>query len=605
MKKILLLTAILFLSFSGMQKLNAQCQAGFTVSDTSGTYYFTDTSLVTADTIASWAWNFGDGNVSTLQNPTHVYAACGWYVVSLDITTLLGCTNTFTDTVLVSGTISGSYTYTVNTANGNTQFSALPAAGNYNYAWDFGDASTGTGNNPSHTYTSGGMYTACVIFSDTTGACAADTVCNAVTVNIVCNASYTYTSAGPVFTFTDASTGGTGTITNWLWNFGDFATSNLQNPVHGYLNCGTYIVSLSIVTSNGCVNTFSDTVIVGGQITGSYTYNVDTTNGDVQFNALPNNSNMSFAWDFGDGNTGTNANPTNTYLPGTYNACVIITDNTGACMADTVCDSVVVYIAPPSCNSTFAANDLGGGQFIFTPQPFNFGWQYDWDFGDGNIANGFVGNNTYVTYGTYTVCLTSTDPSNGCTSVFCDTVVYAAPQPCSIDFTWTSNGGGSYDFTATTVNGGIFPVVVWVFATDGGATAFGATTTYQFTSNGLQVICASLNPPPVPAGCSDTICHFFFVSGVGIDENPLAPSLKIFPNPTQDQLSIQFDLSAATDVAIEVTDLLGNKVEDVYSAKNLSGPQNINCKTKDLASGIYFVKIRAGDNVITRKIIKN
>lgn len=50
------------------------------------TVNFTDASTTPLGTILSWAWNFGDGNTSTLQNPTHTYATAGTYAVSLTVT---------------------------------------------------------------------------------------------------------------------------------------------------------------------------------------------------------------------------------------------------------------------------------------------------------------------------------------------------------------------------------------------------------------------------------------------------------------------------------------------------------------------------------------
>ncbi|MFC2141004.1 PKD domain-containing protein, partial [Acidobacteriota bacterium] len=47
---------------------------------------FTDTSTDPDGTIVSWLWDFGDGNTSTQQNPSHTYAADGTYTVTLTVT---------------------------------------------------------------------------------------------------------------------------------------------------------------------------------------------------------------------------------------------------------------------------------------------------------------------------------------------------------------------------------------------------------------------------------------------------------------------------------------------------------------------------------------
>jgi PKD repeat protein len=102
-----------------------------------------------------------------------------------------------------------------------------------------------------------------------------------------CTANFSYTASGNTATFTDLSTAGIGTVVTWGWNFGDGGFSGSQNPVHTYTACGVYNVSLTIGTTAFCSNTYNATVTVSGGITPSFTYNVDTTSGDVSFAPSP------------------------------------------------------------------------------------------------------------------------------------------------------------------------------------------------------------------------------------------------------------------------------------------------------------------------------
>ena len=63
---------------------------------------FQDNSTTPSGTIVSWAWDFGDGNVSTLQNPTHNYNSPGTYTVSLRVRTNNGCEDTEVKTAFVN-----------------------------------------------------------------------------------------------------------------------------------------------------------------------------------------------------------------------------------------------------------------------------------------------------------------------------------------------------------------------------------------------------------------------------------------------------------------------------------------------------------------------
>ena len=112
------------------------------------------------------------------------------------------------------------------------------------------------------------------------------------------------TGCPPLFTsFLDQSTSMNGAIVDWLWNFGDNATSSLQHPIHEYSSSGLYPVELTITTDNGCVDQYLSTVEIE-------VYDQPT----AQFSMLPypatigeqvvftneSNTSTSWTWDFGD-----------------------------------------------------------------------------------------------------------------------------------------------------------------------------------------------------------------------------------------------------------------------------------------------------------------
>lgn len=82
--------------------LNSPPTAAFTYNDNGLTVDFTDQSTDPDGTIVSWSWNFGDGNTSTSQNPTHTYAADGTYPVTLTVTDNLGATDNTSQNVTVA-----------------------------------------------------------------------------------------------------------------------------------------------------------------------------------------------------------------------------------------------------------------------------------------------------------------------------------------------------------------------------------------------------------------------------------------------------------------------------------------------------------------------
>jgi PKD repeat protein len=122
------------------------------------------------------------------------------------------------------------------------------------WSWDFGDGNTSTGENPVHVYTEPGSYTVRLEASNSGGS-NTETKSYYITVNpeaVPPDAAFAVnppTAAQPTTVeFIDRSTG---LPTSWDWNFGDGASSNLQNPVHTYPGNGTFIVTLMVSNSAG------------------------------------------------------------------------------------------------------------------------------------------------------------------------------------------------------------------------------------------------------------------------------------------------------------------------------------------------------------------
>ncbi|MFL5753710.1 MAG: PKD domain-containing protein [Bacteroidia bacterium] len=156
-----------------------------------------------------------------------------------------------------------------------------------------------------------------------------------------CQAAFTLSNTGASYTFTDGSTAGTGTISNWFWSFGDGQTANTQNASYTYTSCGTYTVTLGIFTSGFCSNSYSTTVNVSIPVNGSFTAN-DGGGGNFTFTPSPFNGNYTYVWNYGDSSPLDTTNfAFHTYASGgTYNVCVNFDDGAGC--TDYVCQQVIV-----------------------------------------------------------------------------------------------------------------------------------------------------------------------------------------------------------------------------------------------------------------------
>lgn len=152
------------------------------------------------------------------------------------------------------------------------------------YFWDFGDNSTGTGNNPQHSYNSSGTYTLSITATSPAGCVGTSNSLVSVIVydSPIANFTMSRTEASliePTIMFEDESS--TNTI-GWFWDFGDSTTSTVASPVHTYQREGTFNVKLVAVATGGCTDTLVQPLEIIPEFTvfipNAFTPNADGTN---------------------------------------------------------------------------------------------------------------------------------------------------------------------------------------------------------------------------------------------------------------------------------------------------------------------------------------
>ncbi len=389
--------------------------------------------------ISQWHWNFGDGNFSTLQNPVHVFADTGSYLVELTIIDTLGCTNSLNNEVHVAPIPQVSFTMSDSLlCSGGTILFTGTASSNVNsWYWEFGDGSFSWDQNPIHNYASPGTYTITLTVTDIEG-------CSNFTENhiyIIPNpsASFNYTNLScNTVTFSDLSAAPPGyNIVQWAWDFDDGTTSTVQNPVHDFTNgIGVYNVELVVTSDSGgyfCTDTISQTVITPGLPSVFFAWDPEPTTLGNTTNFFGNSGNMitSWYWDFDDGNYSYLQNPTNIFASsGIYNVQLIVTDIDGC--QNTVYHEVTVA-DPPELDFTWDIScEAEPVQFLILSPPTNIidvvNW--DWDFGDGGISNDMEPVHIYGMAGVYNVSLTITNNNSASNTVVKQVTVY--PPPTSL-----------------------------------------------------------------------------------------------------------------------------------------------------------------------------
>ena len=382
----------------------AQCQAGFTFTINGAVTSFTNTSTGTTGNTA-YSWNFGDGGYASVSNPApHTYQYAGTYTVCLYIgDSASSCSNTFCNTVVIvnaphppcTATFSAQVVDSIQTFVNFTNQSSY----NVQWHWNFGDGNTSTMQNPVHQYSVNDTYSVCLTtitnLGDTCSFC--DTI-NSTPCSQILTTSFAHTHSINTVSFTSNCSGATVPLYNW--DFGDGNYSTLQNPVHTYQYNGNYSVCLYYHdNSGGCSEMFCDTVKIINSTNPPCSVNFTYSSSDslqmtamqVIFYSSSSIQPLQWFWNFGDGNTSTQQNPTHGYLAnGTYTVCLTVIRSyyNDTC---SVCHTVVI-----------SHNLLRGA--VFTDANSNCAM----DAGDIPLLNwGVVAQNT-ITQDSY---FSSTDPN--------------------------------------------------------------------------------------------------------------------------------------------------------------------------------------------------
>jgi PKD repeat protein len=348
---------------------------------------------------------------------------------------------------------------------------------------------------------------------------------------------------------------------SYSWVFSDGSTSTLQNPSVTFTNGGLNWGNVTVTDANGCVSSYTTSVQTAPPAPSCYSsisYQANYTSGnagEVFFNGYIGNSTpmmASYAWDFGDGSTSTQANPQHTYTASGYYYVCLTTAYNGCTY--TSCTSVYVDLTWWSVGNPFQgpcsagfmimsapSNGLGLINIVNTSQGNNL--NYSWNFGNGFISNNSTPFTTIVNSGVYPICLTISDSTGACNSTFCDTI--------------TVDSAGNV--TRAPLSGNIAIIV-------SGAPQPDATLT-SIMSNHANAL------------------------------------LSITPNPSNGLVTLNTEsLSGLT--SIQVIDLSGKEVynKNIMAGKGL---KNTTLDLQNIADGHYLIKVVSNQQVQTGKVIIN
>jgi len=421
----------------------------------------------------------------------------------------------FLSTFVVTAQPVADFTANIQTGCGSLQVSFQDqSTGNItDYEWNLGGVSSMT-QNPGRIFGTPGSYEVCLTVTDTDGM--TNTNCKSDYIRVFHLPEPDFSIPDPngcipfQVTFTDLSTSQDGNINEWIWGVGGEAgvimdDGTLPSIENTYEIIDDYTISLTVIDDNGCINTITkdnflsvnENPVVDFIADETFSCNSPHT---VNFLNTSVNPNMTFQWDFGNGQSFNGANPQGVIYnnQGLYDVRLTGTDNVTGCK-DTLLKVDYIQLSYPT-DFTQSSDTICKGETIsFTDTSPDDASNVFWDFGDGQNSVNPNPTHQYDSTGCFFVILTRT--VDGCPGVKvseqCIQVLDVNPlsitnnNPMGCMVPHTANF-----FSDAPVNGSTFE---WDFGN--GSTSNETSPQYTYDSIGVYIISLSVTNSQ---GCVET-----------------------------------------------------------------------------------------------------
>lgn len=343
-----------------------------------------------------------------------------------------------------------------------------------------------------------------------------------------------------------------------------FWSNSTSSQTTNVSTSGIYYVD--VLTQAGCVS--SDTI----DVTINYQPVVNLgPDSSICFSTIlldAGNPGSTYAW--------SNSMNTQTVTVGSGTYYVTATDPSGCSDSDTI--TVTTNVPPVVIASQDTAICPGGTASLTATGAVSYLW-----------SNNAVSNPTSVTPSTSTAYYVTGTDANGCQAS--DVVIVTLINPASALFTYNVAMAAAY---FTNQSSGAF-TYSWNFG-DASPADNTASPSHMYSANGTYTVTLTVTGP-----CgTDTYTQVITINDVGIEDNSLANTLSIYPNPNNGNFTISFGLEEAKDVTIQLTDVSGRVIsrEEQHNVMTYMHEYN----GENLANGIYFITFTTVDGTVTRRI---
>lgn len=364
---------------------------------------FTDGSIIPAGT-PTYVWDFGDGSaLGSGPNPTHQYATPGVYTVSMTVSAN-GCSDMTTVSATYAPRAVVDFSFpNIDCNNQEIDFTneSTLLFGTMGSFWSFGDSTSSTAPNPTHTYTDFGSLD--VTLTVTTNFGCLDQIIKTITLKEGPKADFSISNRCDKddVIFTNTGTEPAAGITTYQWNFSDGMNAMTKDVTRNFPSIGTYQVTLQAFTDNGCLATKSLSFTLDEEPIPSF-FAEDVCAGnktDFHNTTVGNQGNFSSSWDFGGGLTSNLANPSLLLPVGTHN--VVLTVTTPASCTEVFSKTVNVHAVPTFTSLVVESGENGDGlmSLVASVTPANVNYTILW--GDGGRVSGSAASGSIIETYTY------------------------------------------------------------------------------------------------------------------------------------------------------------------------------------------------------------
>ena len=308
---------------------------------------FTNKSTISIGNTGN-TWYFGDGDISNLSDPVHVFQGAGAKSVKLVTTSEFGCKDSATVLFTLAESPKADFKHSDPCNLTETQFNmsgTKPTGVNSIFEWNFNGEGTASTENPKYMFSNVGMKDITLIIRSANGC--SDMITKSFPVKLQAKANFIANDVceGDEVSFTNKSFVAAGDL-QYEWRLGDGEKSTKTSPKHAYAATGsskTFLVTLVANVLNGCSDSVTLPVNVNAKANAAFT--AQTSGRTVKFSQTTTDPSNTYNWRFGDGGSAQSINPSHEYYnidKGTFQACLGIINNAG-CLSEK-CETVTINL---------------------------------------------------------------------------------------------------------------------------------------------------------------------------------------------------------------------------------------------------------------------